>query len=214
MVKVLYYRISEELEPAIFNHYLQKLPVEFQEKALRYRRWQDQYTNLFGKLLLVYGLKEFGFTANDLNKLKYNAYNKPFLENGAHFNLSHSGDIVICAISTEQEIGIDIEEMKPINIWEFDTIFTKNELEIMNRSTDPVYTFYKYWTIKESVIKAIGKGMALPLNEVVVSEDDHCSFRNQHFKIQIIDVEEGYYCALADSVKQDYSLNQIFLNDF
>lgn len=35
MVKVLYYRISEELEPAIFNHYLQKLPVEFQEKALR-----------------------------------------------------------------------------------------------------------------------------------------------------------------------------------
>ena len=96
----------------------------------------------------------------------------------------------------------------------FDTIFTKNELEIMNRSTNPVFTFYKYWTIKESVIKAIGKGMALPLNEVVVSEDDQCSFRNQHFKIQIIDVEAGYYCALANSVKQDYSLNQIFLNDF
>jgi len=214
MVKVLYFRFTEELEPNVFKHYLQKLPIDFQKKALRYRRWQDQYTNLFGKLLLVYGLKEYGFREEDLNHLKYNEYNKPYLENEIYFNLSHSGDIVICAISNEQEIGIDIEEMKPINIWEFDTIFTKNELEIMNNSSHPVFTFYKYWTIKESVIKAIGKGLALPLSEVVVSDDDQCSFRNQHFKIQIIDIEKGYYCALANPVKQPFSTNQIFLNNF
>ncbi|MDR2383938.1 MAG: 4'-phosphopantetheinyl transferase superfamily protein [Prevotellaceae bacterium] len=35
-------------------------------------------------------------------------------------------------------------------------------------TTNPFFTFYDYWTIKESVIKAEGRGLSIPLKNIFV----------------------------------------------
>ena len=66
------------------------LPPDIIAKARRFRRWQDAYGCLLGKLLLATALKEGGWPA-DLHHLQYTGYGRPFLSDGPDFNISHSG---------------------------------------------------------------------------------------------------------------------------
>ena len=81
------------------------------------------------------------------------------------FNMSNSGGKIIYSFSYEEELGIDLEKIRPLpdleelidknfNSYEKKYI-TKLDLEKENR-------FFKFWTIKEAYLKAIGVGMRLP----------------------------------------------------
>jgi 4'-phosphopantetheinyl transferase len=69
-------------------------------------------------------------------KIKLNKFGKPMLENQTiHFNLSHSGGYVVCAVS-DSPIGVDIEQTNP-NIKSISSRFlTKKELETYISSSD------------------------------------------------------------------------------
>ena len=75
------------------------------------------------------------------------------------FNLSHSAGAALIAISTEDEVGADIEELRP----RFDLpgvarqLFTESEREA---AADSTHAFYRHWTAKEAYVKAIGHGIA------------------------------------------------------
>jgi len=214
MIKILYFTIEGQLEQSLWNSYLKKLPSNLQSNVTKYYRWQDQYSNLFGKLLLKHGLIEYGYGNDCLDLLNYNSFKKPFIDKKTYFNLSHSSEIVICAFSQKDEIGIDIEEIKPIEISEFDNIFTEEELNLIQKSIDPINTFYRFWTIKESVVKAIGKGLSLPLSEVVVSGTNQCNFRSLSFNIHNLELNSSYFCSLASTSYDEFTLNKITLQDF
>ena len=85
-----------------------------------------------------------------------------------HFNLSHSGDFVACAVSSH-ECGVDIQEIRPVR----DSLITKNLSE--EEQTDLLYfegaarelRFFEYWVLKEAYIKAIGQGISYPLKKAV-----------------------------------------------
>lgn len=90
-----------------------------------------------------------------------NEYGKPFLPNHTdiHFNISHSGEYVICAMDSAP-IGIDIEKEK---VRDFETIqshfFAPQEILYVNNCKASVQSsFYDIWTRKESYLKAIGTG--------------------------------------------------------
>ena len=48
------------------------LPDILAKKINRYRKWEDRQSVLFGKLLLLKGLQEYGFPTNCLKQLEYN----------------------------------------------------------------------------------------------------------------------------------------------
>lgn len=84
---------------------------------------------------------------------------------GAVYNLSHSGDYVMCAYSDipGTQVGCDLEEVKEFRENVAKRFFCPGEYEhIMNESGEKqTQLFYRYWVMKESFMKATRRGMAL-----------------------------------------------------
>ena len=95
------------------------------------------------------------------------ASGKPVLKNfpNIHFNLSHSEDIALCAISNTP-VGIDVEYLdKNIEYLNISKRFF-SPAEIINNKLD----FFKLWTQKEAYLKSQGKGLSAGL-EIEIPED-------------------------------------------
>jgi len=139
------------------------LPESLHAKALRYRMPQDAFNFVLGKLMLKNGLEEMGLD-NDLEKIQFNKNGKPFLEN-VFFNISHSGNYVVCAITQAGEVGIDLEKPRDISLEDFEMNFTKKEWTNITTHSFPLKKFYWYWVRKESIIKALGVNLSY-LNKI------------------------------------------------
>lgn len=170
MIKIYYSNFTTKLDTISFDRYLNALPVKQIDKILRYKRWQDAHASLFGKLLLRDALMDLGYNP-DLNQIKYTEYNRPYIEGFFDFNISHSGCYVVCAISRECRIGVDIEEMKQIDMGNFINQWTATELNSIINSADINSHFFELWSMKEAVIKADGKGLNIPFKNIVIHDN-------------------------------------------
>ena len=185
-----------QLPDAAFYHGLDRLPAALQPKILRYRRWEDAHAALLGKLLLLAGLKDTGSTAT-LDHLQYTAQDKPYFPSGPNFNISHSGNRVVCVLSTTGRVGIDIEIVKPLSFDDFQTQFTANEWEVIREAPDPIAAFYRFWTAKESLIKADGRGLEIPLLELDVTEYRPIALDSSNWHFQPLTCFPGYAAHLT-----------------
>jgi 4'-phosphopantetheinyl transferase len=89
------------------------------------------------------------------------------------FNLAHSGGLAVYAISTERNLGIDVELVKPESAGEaiarryFSTREVADLLALPPESR--VQAFFHCWTRKEAYLKATGMGLQTPLDSFSVS---------------------------------------------
>lgn len=142
----------------------------------RFRRDRDSYVVVHGLLRVILG-KHFDILPGSI-KFKYNPFGKPLLsEPGENvwFSLSHSRDVSALSFSLEGETGIDIEYMDPgfdyLAVAEY--CFSPGDKNYI----DPVMQgdrerFFRLWTRKEALLKAIGTGISTNL-DVEVFNDDH-----------------------------------------
>ncbi|WP_139997179.1 4'-phosphopantetheinyl transferase family protein [Paenibacillus paridis] len=151
-----------------------------EDRALRvsqFHHWQDQWRSLAGDMLVRYVLRvQFGLVAARLQFVK-NAYNKPYLRgNEVQFNISHSGAWTVAAFHTES-IGIDIEVIGKADMELARAMFATSEYEALsNHSAEGRdRLFYRIWTAKESCIKAVGKGLSIPLDSFSVVQEGSVS---------------------------------------
>lgn len=90
------------------------------------------------------------------------------------FNFSHSGALVMCAVcvdSRKVQVGCDVEREKELRLKVAERYFCPEEYEaIIAEENEDKRTelFYRYWVLKESFMKATGKGMALPADRFCI----------------------------------------------
>jgi 4'-phosphopantetheinyl transferase len=101
------------------------------------------------------------------------AHGKPRLagESTLTFNLSHSGDCGLLAVAAGCEVGVDIEQQRPIDLMGIARhSFSPCEFDTLSRYSESlrVDAFYRCWTRKEAVVKAHGSGLSCPLNSFTV----------------------------------------------
>ncbi|WP_459212141.1 4'-phosphopantetheinyl transferase family protein [Aquimarina rhabdastrellae] len=199
----------EPLEQSCFSTYLSWLPPDLRKKNSQFIRWQDKHAHLLGKLLLDKALRRYQIKNDIWSLIDYTPYKRPYLKIKEYdFNISHSGDFVICAIGKNMKLGIDIEKNQKRNFNNFRNIMTSNQWDEIKNSSCSIKTFYKYWTIKESVIKADGRGFFVPLDKLEVKNntvllDDKLWFVNN---IKFID---GYSLSLTTSVIATYKIHEV-----
>lgn len=166
---------------------------------MRYRRWQDRQAGLFGKLLLIEGLKNVGLASVSLDELKYNEFGRPFLNRPGDFNISHSGGYVLCAVAEEGKVGIDIEKIRSISLTDFKAHFRSEEWREITESLRPSERFFEYWTLKESIIKANGNGLSIPLTEIL-HHDNKALLYSESWYVRKICIDKDYKCHLATNL--------------
>lgn len=99
------------------------------------------------------------FRLTDFNVLS-DENGKPYIKNSPlHFNLSHSGDCVLCLCGTEK-VGCDIQIKCEYKEKVAKRFFTENEYNFLCESDEKELDFTRIWTMKESILKYHGDGLS------------------------------------------------------
>jgi 4'-phosphopantetheinyl transferase len=155
-------------EEACFLKGLELVSETRREKIRRLRCRKDQIRSLGAGLLLRRALTDLGIDP-DVVRMIYGENQKPRMEGvpWLSFNLSHSGMRAMCAIGTP-EVGCDVEQLHAMRMEKVaGRFYTKREQAYLSSITDPAEredAFFRLWTLKESVIKFTGRGMAQGLD--------------------------------------------------
>ncbi len=103
-------------------------------------------------------------------RFDYGANGKPAVpacgSSSIRFNLSHSADLAVLAVSDRYELGVDIEEIRFLKEDIAKRFFSGREYRTLRSMPAEAYLdgFYRCWTHKEAFVKAHGAGLSLPLD--------------------------------------------------
>lgn len=156
------------------NRYARHLTEAEQERAEQFLFEKDRLNCLLSRVLLRLALSWY-YPNVDARSwcIATDNNGKPYLDaapddHAIEFNISHSGQIVVCAITRVGPVGIDIETAKFMNDMEG---FTRRFLapEEFSSVKSVVFSerskfFFRLWTLKEAYLKAIGLGLSIPLD--------------------------------------------------
>jgi 4'-phosphopantetheinyl transferase len=145
----------------------------------------------------------------------------PVNEHGLRFNMSHSEDLALVAVTREREVGVDVEYVRDVadDLSIAQHFFCKSEQALLGAADGPERRsmFFRLWTRKEALIKATGDGLWLPLNEVDVSaaEDNRPHTLavmdgrgvQRHLRVQDLWPASSYAAAIAVEVEDTPTLD-------
>ena len=161
-------------DPATFERLLRLVPDERRERVMSKRQTGDRAAGLAAGLLLSMATESMGLAGAD-EYIRYNAYGKPYYDLAAYgeqcayrpprlpqvyFSLSHSHDRAMCVVS-DTECGCDVELLRPGVMRSAEAMLHPEEaaeLEALGDEAERIKLFFRYWTVKESYVKALGCG--------------------------------------------------------
>ena len=153
----------------------------------RFRFVEDKKRTVVGEMLARKAISEWCGVTPETIAFGVKERGKPYAKDlAAEFNISHSGDWVVCAVD-DKPIGIDVEQIRPIDLKVVKHICTDNEInylfEHVPTEKDFKYTtdvkiltrFFEIWTKKEAYGKCIGDGLLCKVKE------DSCSVNTFYY---------------------------------
>ncbi len=194
--QIFFARLERVISSSLGKAYIDMMPPAIRASISCYTRWQERQAILFGKVLLLRYLK-MQHPSIGLQKMQLTDAGKPFIKGGPQFNISHSGDLVVLAITQRGCIGIDIEKIERVDPVDFAQHFP--EVIDLNGECANDYGhhfFFECWTRKEAVLKGYGQGLLAPLEQVTLKEDTALLFKTIWYTRKIM-IQDGYCCHVA-----------------
>ena len=194
----IYRADANALENAeLFAELYSRASARRREKINRLRQERDKRLSLAVDALLKFALAEFGVEPDE--PIGETPYGKPYLlrRPDVRFNASHSGDQVLCVVARE-EVGCDVEAIAAAEPDLAERVLRESELEQIAALDDVAARkklFCRLWTLKESFMKATGRGFALnPRSFAIDLSADEPTIR------QSVDANDYSFCEydLAD----------------
>ena len=198
--------ISVLKNPVIFENLLKQVPEYRQKKAMSFKFPKGKMQSLGVGLLLRQACIDAGLGLADAH-VAYGENGKPYLTDfpEVQFNLSHSGERVMCVLSPF-ETGCDVETIKGDRGRLAERFFMLEEsawikhFETLEKQSD---AFYRLWTLKECYMKVTGRGMSLMPDKFSLNVDENGNISLFHegnrmeYAFREIDLHDGYryaYC--------------------
>ena len=162
-------RNDQPVDTATFQYLMRFVPEEKRERILRQRIKQNADNMLVGAVLAKYMLLKYFKIPFSKQYISYGRYGKPYLRDysNAHFNISHSGQFVACAVS-DRPIGVDIQEIVSYRRNVVKRIFSPEEISQIESRPDRSAEFTRLWTQKEAYLKMLGIGFSDSLDKAVL----------------------------------------------
>jgi 4'-phosphopantetheinyl transferase len=177
-------------------------------RAARYHFVADAIRCLASEALLRCALRDEHRIDLDAAMVTETHLGKPFLADhlDVHFNLSHSGEWMVCALA-DRPVGVDVEVVQTMTDWPVAQFMSDVELDryFALDSHARMHNFYRLWTMKESVLKAVGTGFSvdpcrvtlrvtdsgLLIDGVPGPSDGSC------WEVRPLDMPDGVYAAVC-----------------
>lgn len=189
--------VPEFINSDVMDFFLSKVSPEKIRRIAKFVHKADRYRSLLGEVLIRSTVIEQTGASNEQIRFIYNPYGKPSLEHdpGFSFNLSHSGNwVVLLWDKGGPDLGIDVEQIVPIDLGIAERFFSPREnADLLSRTGfERLDYFYRLWTLKESFVKASGKGLSMPLDAFSMIYSDPCGWfspdaESYHFACFLLD---------------------------
>lgn len=169
MVRLYAFNITNMPDPKETAAIIDKLSEKRREKVLRCSQLKGRKECAGAGILLGEILKKYNISESEIY---FGDNGKPETDK-LHFNLSHTENMVICAVANK-EVGCDIEKTSKAPGRVAERFFTGREkahLEAVpkeKRNSE----FFRIWTMKESYIKMTGEGMKVPFQSLEIRLED------------------------------------------
>lgn len=220
-------RCSDIRDPLLLGRYRGLMNEEELVRLQRFRFERDQHRHLVARALVRTSLSRYAPVEPGCWQFARGVQDKPELAAAPlplRFNISHSGDFVVCAVSLEFDIGVDIEAMERTN----DVLaiarhyFSAPELASLSELPAALQRdrFFDYWTLKEAYMKARGEGISLGLGNFSfrLSDDGAIAIAftaaiEDHppdWRFRLFDPAPGYRMALAWRRRADAAVKQFY----
>lgn len=204
---IYYLNITPFRNKINFINNLENIDEERKAKIERYKQTDDKLRSLGAGILLNYIREKYNIS----DKVLVEKYGKPYFEsNKIYFNLSHSGNFVVAAVSTHN-VGIDIQRVKEDKHRVAEKNFLPSECNFINAAKDDVEKmerFCQIWTAKEAYLKYIGMGLRKPLNSFVVTIEGEELYLPENKELRLVQfkMDEKYIVTVCGSI-EDTKLN-------
>lgn len=123
-------------------------------------------------------------------------------------SISHSGNVVLCGLAREGRLGVDVERIRPRKDWEglAGAVLHRVERQELAALSENLRWagFYRAWTFKEALGKALGIGLALPFHRILISQEGLleegsgiAGLSGAHWQFRALDAGPGFAAAVA-----------------
>lgn len=175
----------------LLSHYATLLSAEEKVKQQRYKFAKDRHDALITRAFIRDLLSYYADVAPQDWQFEKGEKDKPEIVNPPlplRFNISHTKNLIICAVTLNDDIGCDVE-----NIGRNNDVLAIAERYFSKQETTELFSlpaskqrnrFFDYWTLKESYIKAWGLGLAIPLADFSFNIADKDSQQAGNFTIK------------------------------
>lgn len=160
------------------------MPPERKRELSRLRNDRKRLASVCAEALAREMVASYSGKSTEEIRFKKTALGAPYIENfSLHISISHSGECVSACVG-ETPVGIDIEQIREINVAAADKFCSESDKELLK--ADPLTRFYKIWTAKEAYFKMKGTGLLSP------KEISYKDLAPSHF------IEDGYIITVIE----------------
>ena len=200
--------IEKFKDEEILEYLFKYISQEKAEKLSKFKMIDDKKRGLIGELLVRYLICDNLKIKNSEVNFTKNKYGKPFLKDyiGLEYSVSHSNKFVVCAIG-DYAVGIDIEYVKDVELGAANYLFERHEYEVFNNlpENNKLDYFYSMWTLKESLIKAKGLGLSIPMKSFSINRDSekniYCVYENYKYYFREYNTLNDYKLSICSKLK-------------
>ena len=179
------------------------LTEEEKVRADRFHRREDRDRYIATRIFIREILSSIIGTEKSQIEFDKTENGKPYLKGNQeiHFSISHSNSRIAIAVSKEYKCGCDIEEIDTRKISD-DIIrmhFHANEIDMITQG-DKAMSFYRCWTRKEALYKAIGSGLPDDLTETDSTKSQQ-EINGTNYELSTFQLKEGHLLSIATEGK-------------
>lgn len=185
-VHVWYVRLESPVRESTLTTFrgLMNAEERSREAGYRFDRHRHEYT--VTRALARTTLSRYAAVDPRAWVFRSNAFGKPEIASPIptiplQFNLSNTDGMVVCAVTSGRDVGIDVESLRRLGptVEIAEQYFAPREildLRALAADAQPE-RFVAYWTLKEAYVKARGMGLSIPLDQFAYTIDDRGAIR-------------------------------------
>lgn len=187
---VLYTTLNASCEALWANAPADTTPPAYRQRIDSMKSPAARARTCLGLALVASGLARLGHDASAIERIGFDAGGRPTLAGGPSFSISHSQQLVACAIADDQIVGLDVEQRRE-----------DISLRLAQRMTDgqeagQALDFFDAWCAREATVKATGR-VGLARIRAVTLADDQALIDNRHWSLWRPALAPGFACCVA-----------------